>query len=97
MVWAGVKTESEELPRLATGVRAAATRSGADAEGGHFHAHLTLARLRRPADVTRWLRVLDGYRSPSWVAGEVVLVESHLGEGAHRRPRYEVLETFPLG
>jgi hypothetical protein len=25
------------------------------------------------------------------------LIESHLGEGPRNRPRYEVLQTFPLG
>ena len=25
------------------------------------------------------------------------LVQSHLGEGPRRRPRYEVVETFPVG
>src|SRR3954449_4970844 len=32
-----------ELARLATGARAAATKAGADAEGGRFHPHITLA------------------------------------------------------
>jgi 2'-5' RNA ligase len=43
------------------------------------------------------VRVLDAYRGPTWRADEVSLVQSHLGEGPRRRPRYEVLETFPLG
>jgi 2'-5' RNA ligase len=86
-----------ELDRLATGTRAAANKAGADAEGGHFHPHVTLARISRPTEATRWLRVLDAYRGPTWRAEEVSLIESHLGEGPRRRPRYEVVETFPLG
>jgi RNA 2',3'-cyclic 3'-phosphodiesterase len=87
----------EELRRLATGARAAATKAGASAEGGRFHPHVTLARIGRPVEATRWLRVLDAYRGPGWHAEEIALIESHLGEGPRNRPRYEVVETFPLG
>jgi len=87
----------EELRRLATGARAAATKAGAPTDGGRFHAHVTLARIGRPVEATRWLRVLDAYRGPMWQAEEIALIESHLGEGPRNRPRYEVLETFPLG
>lgn len=88
---------AEELRRLATGARAAANKAGAEAGGGRFHPHLTLARLGRPVDVTKWVRVLDAYRGPTWRAAEIALIESHLGEGPRKRPRYEVVETFPLG
>ena len=86
-----------DLRHLAVGTRAAATKAGADAGGGRFRAHVTVARIGRPFDVTRWVRVLDAYRGPTWTAGQVALVQSHLGEGPRRRPRYEVLETFALG
>lgn len=86
-----------ELRQLAVGTRAAAAKAGADAEGGRLRPHVTLARLGRPVDVTRWVRLLDGYRGPDWRATEVALVRSHLGEGPRRRPRYELVETFPLG
>lgn len=92
-----VEPRQEELRRLATGARAAANKAGAEAEGGRFHPHLTLARLRRPAEATRWLRVLDAYCGPSWHAGQITLIESHLGEGPRNRPRYEVVESFALG
>src|SRR6185436_12547904 len=98
-LWAGLQHEGEhdELARLATGVRAAAAKSGIEVAGGRFRSHLTLARLRRPADVTRWLRVLDPYAGPSWQAREVALVASHLGQGPSGRSRHEVRETFVLG
>jgi 2'-5' RNA ligase len=89
--------DPDELSRLATGVRAAATKSGAGADGGRFHPHLTLARLRRPTEVTRWIRVFDAYTGPWWHAREVALVASHLGEGPRNRPRYELVDTFALG
>jgi len=86
----------EELNRLATGARAAASKSGSDTEGGRFHPHVTLARIGQPAEVTKWVRVLEAYRGPTWTASEIALIESHLGEGPRRRPRYEVADTFPL-
>jgi RNA 2',3'-cyclic 3'-phosphodiesterase len=93
----GRDDDVEELRRLATGARAAATKAGAAAGGGRFRPHLTLARLRRPADVVRWLRLLDTYESRTWTVTDFALVRSHLGEGPRRRPRYEVVDVFPLG
>lgn len=97
VLFAGVGSDGDELERLAVGVRAAATKAGAGAEGGRFHPHVTLARLGRPIEATRWLRVLDAYRGVAWRAEEVTLFASHLGEGPRRRPRHEVVETFRLG
>ena len=97
VLYVGVEASGEHLPHLATGVRAAAAKAGADPQGGRFRAHLTLARMGRPVEATRWLRVLDAYRGPAWRAEEVALVASYLGEGPRNRPRYEVLETFRLG
>jgi 2'-5' RNA ligase len=86
-----------ELSRLATGARAAATKAGAEVDGGRFRPHLTLARVRRPQDVTNWIRLLDSYAGPPWTVAEFALIESHLGEGPRNRPRHEVIDTFPLG
>ena len=97
VLWAGVEHAGEELMRLAGGVRAAGAKSGIEVGGGRFHPHLTLARLAAPADVTRWLRVLDPYAGPSWQAHEVALIASHLGQGRNGRARHEVRHTFPLG
>ena len=94
---AGVEDPAAALPGLARGVRGVAAKAGADPDGGRFRAHLTLARLPRPADATRWVRVLEAYAGPPWVADELTLVESHLGEGRGGRPRYEVVDTFALG
>ena len=97
VLYAGIDHDGEELMRLAGGVRAAGAKSGIVVGGGRFHAHLTLARLGRPADVTRWLRVLEPYSGPSWQAREVALIASYLGQGPHGRSRYEVRQTFQLG
>ena len=59
--------------------------------------HAAACSPRRPTEATRWLRVLEGYAGPSWTAGDVTLIASHLGEGRGNRPRYEEVATFPLG
>lgn len=100
VLYAGVEGPAdhlEELRRLSTGARAAANKAGAPAEGAAFRAHLTLARMRRPVEATKWIRVLSTYRSPPFHVTELALVESHLGEGPGNRPRYDVVATFPLG
>lgn len=98
VLYAGIELgeSREEVRRLATGARAAANKAGAEAGGGRFHPHLTLARIRRPTEVSRWLRVLDTYRGPAWLVEEITLIRSHLGEGPRGRPRYELVETFRL-
>jgi 2'-5' RNA ligase len=98
VLYAAVATDDAvELDRLATGSRAALAKAGARVDGQRFRAHLTLARLSHPDNVTGWVRLLDAYQGPEWVLDEVALVASHLGEGPRRRPRHEVLETFALG
>jgi RNA 2',3'-cyclic 3'-phosphodiesterase len=89
--------DREELRRLATGARAAASKAGTEVDGGRFRPHVTLARLRRPADVVRWLRLLDTYESRAFEVTGLTLVRSHLGEGPGGRPRYEPVMSVPLG
>jgi RNA 2',3'-cyclic 3'-phosphodiesterase len=88
---------AEELRRLSTGARAAAAKAGAPVDGATFRPHVTLARAGQPVEATRWLRILDTYRSRPFVVDELALVQSHLGEGPRKRPRYETVATFPLG
>jgi RNA 2',3'-cyclic 3'-phosphodiesterase len=99
VVWAGLDLDeggATELDRLATGCRAAATRAGVAVDGARFRPHLTVARTKRPHDVTRWVRLLDGYAGPAWPVDHLTLVESHLGEGPRGRPRHVTVDTFPL-
>lgn len=100
VVWAGLAVEEPgevELPRLATGVRAAAARAGIAVDGQRFKPHVTLGRRRVPGEVSHWVRLLDGYAGPTWTADRVALVQSHLGEGPRGRPRYVVVDEFALG
>ena len=97
VLWLGVRSAPEStLDRLASGARTGMRAAGADVEGGRFVGHLTLGRWRRPLDATRWLRVCDAFEPVSWRVDEVVLLESHVGQGPGGRSRYELLETFPL-
>lgn len=93
VLWAGVDGEVAQLSHLAGNVRSACSRSGVAVEGGEFRPHLTLARLSRPMDITRWLRIFQLYRSEPWPVTELVLYQSHLGHGP---ARYQVVEEFPL-
>lgn len=100
VLWAGLALDDAaaiELDRMATGARAAASRAGIAVDGQRFRPHVTLARLGRPAEVTRWVQLLAGYAGPAWTADHVTLVASYLGEGPRNRPRYETVETFPFG
>jgi RNA 2',3'-cyclic 3'-phosphodiesterase len=99
VIWAGMsgaRAELDALKALARGVRRACSHAGAAPSGGPFHPHLTLARSGRPIEATRWLRVLEGYAGPTWIANEVTLITSHLGEGPRGRPRYERLALLEL-
>jgi 2'-5' RNA ligase len=99
VVWAGLDLDEQgttELDRLATGARAAATRTGIQVDGRRFRAHITLARLGRPAEVSNWVRLLDAYSGPAWTADRIELIASHLGEGLGHRPRYETVAEMLL-
>jgi 2'-5' RNA ligase len=99
VLWAGLDLDEAgrtELGRLATGARAAAVKSGIEVAGQRFKPHLTVARLGRPQEVTRWVRLLDAYRGPAWTADTLSLIRSHLGEGPRNRPRYELLAELPM-
>ncbi|HEY5012723.1 MAG TPA: RNA 2',3'-cyclic phosphodiesterase [Acidimicrobiia bacterium] len=102
VVWVGVTEGARELAQLAASVGEAMApvvgATGDDARGGSrgaaraFHAHLTLARLGRLAD----LRAAEESRAcarvgPSWIAESLVLFESvTAAEGARYRPHAEV-------
>ena len=89
--------ELAELARLSRGMRSAANTAGVEVDGTAFRPHVTLARLIKPMDATRWLRVLDTYSGPSWSVTEVELIQSELGAGPRGAARYHTLETFALG
>lgn len=95
VLWQGVDPQ-EDVVRLARAVRTAAGGAGTTVDGVPVRPHLTVARLPRAQDATRYLRVLDEYAGPWWSPQEICLIASHLGQGPGRTPRYEVLDTYPL-
>jgi 2'-5' RNA ligase len=100
VLWAGLDLDDggrTEIGRMVTGARAAASKAGIEVDGQRFRPHLTVARLGRPTEVTSWVRLLDAYGGPAWATNTISLVASHLGQGPRNRPRYEVLEEFPVG
>jgi 2'-5' RNA ligase len=100
VLWAGLALDEDdrtEVSRMATGARAAAGKAGIAVDGQRFTPHLTVARMKHPGEVSDWVRLLDAYEGPSWTTDEYSLIASHLGEGPRKRPRYELVETFPLG
>jgi 2'-5' RNA ligase len=97
VLWVGVGGDPSALRDLARRVRNGCAHAGGAPSGGRFRGHVTLARMRRPLEATRWLRVLEGYAGPPWTAAAVTVIASHLGEGPGNRPRYEVLAQAPLG
>jgi 2'-5' RNA ligase len=97
-LWVGCSGDVATLRDIARSVAAAGRRVGATSadDAFRFRAHVTLARTRRPVDLRPYVAALNAYRSRSWTVDAVSLVCSHLGEGAERRSRYEVLSTHPL-
>ncbi len=100
VLWTGLDLDESgrvEVGRMAVGARAAAGKAGIAVDGQRFRPHVTVARIGRPQDVTRWVRLLDGYVGPPWTIDRLDLVASYLGEGPRGRPRHEVVDSFPLG
>jgi len=92
VLWMGVAGDMEPLSALAEACEAAAQRAGFEPEGRPFHPHLTLSRLRPPADV----RPLVAEIPDAGIAFDVTAVtlyRSILGEGP---VRYEVVDVVEL-
>jgi 2'-5' RNA ligase len=85
------------LPGLSERCHHAATTSGVEVARRRFHPHLTLARRNRPSDGSRYVRALEGLETAAWNVEEIVLVQSHLGEGSGGTPRYVARERLRLG
>lgn len=92
VLWVGVDDGGSETRALAASIEAAAVRAGFAPEPKPYSPHLTLSRLREPADLRRTIE-----RTPAFggrmAVDAFVLFRSHLGGGP---PRYEALERYPL-
>ena len=96
VLWSGLSGDCAALAQLAESVVAGATRAGTPPpdQGRRFQPHLTLARCRRPADVTELGAALEDFRGPVWTADRVHLVRSRLR--ATEQPRYSSLVSWQL-
>lgn len=92
VLWLGVHQPDARLSRLAERGTAAGRRCGIAMEDRRFTPHLTVARLRPPADVTAVVERLAGWVGGGWRVTELELVRSHLGP----QVRHEVIERLPL-
>src|SRR5262249_44482352 len=90
----GIQGARRGLGLLAASVGAGAQRAGAQPanSGRGYQPHLTLARCRAPADMNSLVEALAPFAGMLWVAKEIHLIHSRLGEN----PRYEVIGTWPL-
>lgn len=99
VVWAGLDADRAALAALAASVAAGARRAGAPSpdEDRRFRAHITLARLREPADLRSLTEGLADLAGTPWTATEIQLIRSHPpGPGAGRTPVYTSLAAWPL-
>lgn len=94
VLWIGTETGGEAVAALARAVNGVLGPLGYEADRDRFRSHLTVARLRVPADVTPALAALgDAPVGPAWTVEEVLLYESRLTrQGSH----YSVLARVPL-
>jgi 2'-5' RNA ligase len=77
VLWLGLAEGGELVTSLATAVGALHAPVGYPPEDRPFHAHLTLARLARPADVRPAVEGLGANPvGEPWTVGEIVLYES---------------------
>lgn len=97
VLWAGIEGEREQLRRLAAATDAAARRAGIDVDVRPYRPHLTLARSDGWTDLHPIVAALAGLQSPSWTADDLLLIQSHLGQGPRRTARHEVVAAWPLG
>jgi len=88
--WAGIGRGTTDISLLNELAEEAAVAAGLAPEERPFHPHLTLARIRPPADV----RELVGEDLDlGWRCDRVVVYRSHLGRGP---ARYEPLDSIDL-
>ena len=88
--WAGIGRGASDISLLNELAEEAAVAAGLAPEERPFHPHLTLARIRPPADV----RELVGEDLDlGWRCDRLVVYRSHLGRGP---ARYEPLDSIDL-
>jgi 2'-5' RNA ligase len=85
---------SGDLAKLAARVEKIASKHGVRAESREFRPHVTLARLKMPYDVRRWLRPELAPGTDACSVARLTVFESKL---ADQGATYVPLATFPYG
>ena len=94
VLWLGVDEGHALLVQLAASIGALLAPVGHPPEARPYHAHLTLARLKAPADLRPVVAQLgSGPVGRPWAAEEVVLFQSKTGRGG---AEYTPRARFPL-
>ena len=94
VLYRAISTGVDELSRLRRRVRTAAERVGVPSDSADHRPHLTLARTRRPAPLTRWLTIVDSFPAQSFTVDGFALIQSDLHPSG---PAYRALHTVALG
>lgn len=89
------QVDAPEMEDLAEVVEEATVAAGIDPEERPFHPHLTLARVRPPADV-RELTERTEATGISWTADRIHLMAGVGNRSAEAGHRYHSFESFPL-
>jgi len=93
VVWVGVDGGSDRLAALATAIDGETSKRGFATEDREFRPHMTVARMKHPADVARVLESIGRVEAGPVAVAETILYESVTDStGA----RYDVVDTFPL-
>ena len=94
VVWIGAAAGGDEIVGLAAAVAQALGPLGYEPDRAEFHPHLTVARLKVPANVADVLAAIGpGPVGEEFIVSEVVLYQSHLSP---KGPTYTALERLPL-
>jgi RNA 2',3'-cyclic 3'-phosphodiesterase len=97
VVWLGLGGDVLPLTRLYQGLEKAFAAQGYPPEGRAFHPHLTLGRVKSPANRDRLAKLLATLPPPDWppfTVKELVLFQSILSP---QGSKYTPLKVIPLG
>ncbi|MDA8369285.1 MAG: RNA 2',3'-cyclic phosphodiesterase [Nocardiopsaceae bacterium] len=92
VLWAGIEGDLDGLGALAAGLRKAARTAGFGVERRAYVPHLTLARSRRPTDMSTVRAALSQLTTCFWTVDDVHLMHSRPGG----EPRYTTVATWRL-
>lgn len=97
VIWVGMERGEGEAASLAAELNRGLVRVGVKKEARPFRGHLTLARLRSPADCSSWVAAMEeelaGLEEMTFMVEEVTLYRSILSPAG---PTYMPLRRFGL-